>query len=254
MNNRIQTVRAEGMKALEESVMGRFFSPESLIADRPAVAGVRRVLLATDPVGYAGCCAAVRDMDQRALLRTIQAPTLIIVGDRDVSTPWQGHGEVLAEQIAGSRVERLPTAHLSNLERPYSFSAALLRFLWPAPTDPLAAGFEKRRAMLGDAYVDRAVAATTDFTRAFQDLVTRYAWGTVWQRPGLDDRTRRLLTLTATAAIGRWDEFRMHVHAGLAAGLEPCDLEEVLLQLALYAGLPAANTGFHIASEEMAEP
>lgn len=254
MDGRRRTVLEQGMAPLEASVLGRFFTPERLAANGPAVTRTRRVLLATNPAGYAGCCAAVRDMDQRALLRSIHAPTLIVVGDRDVSTPWQGHGEVLAENIPGACVEHLPTAHLSNLETPQSFNAALARFLLPAPADTLAAGEMRRRAVLGEAHVDRAKAATTAFNRDFQELITRYAWGTVWQRPGLDDRTRRLLALTATAALGRWEEFRMHVRTALAGGLEPCDLEETLLELALYAGLPAANTGFHIAAEEMTKP
>jgi len=252
MDGRRRTVLERGMASMEEPVMGRFFTPESVQANPPVVAGIRRVLLATNPVGYAGCCAAVRDLNQQEQLGSIHAPTLIIVGDRDVSTPWQGHGEILAEKIAGARVEHLPTAHLSNLERPYSFTAALWRFLRLAPENTLAGGLEKRRAILGDAHVDRSIAATTNFSRAFQELITRFAWGTVWQRPGLDDRTRRLLALTATAALGRWEEFRMHLRAGLTGGLEACDVEEILLQLAVYAGMPAANTGFHIAQEEMA--
>ena len=102
-------------------------------------------------------------MDQQPILGSIQAPVLIIVGDRDVSTPWEGHGEIRARGIAGSSVDHLPTATLSNLERLRSFNAALSRFLLPAPADTLAAGFAKRRAVLGDAHVDRAVAATTEF-------------------------------------------------------------------------------------------
>jgi 3-oxoadipate enol-lactonase/4-carboxymuconolactone decarboxylase len=254
MDGRRRAVLESGIAPLEESVLGRFFQPGTLAANPPAVARTRRVLRATDPVGYAGCCAAVRDMDQRSILGAIGTPTLIIVGDHDVSTPWEGHGEVLAKNIAGASVRDLPTAHLSNLEAPQSFSAALSQFLLPVPADTLTAGIAKRRAMLGDAHVDRALAATTDFNRAFQELITRYAWGTVWQRPGLDDRTRRLLALTATGALGRWEEYRMHVRTALAGGLELCDLEETLLQLALYAGLPAANTGFQIAAEEAAKP
>ena len=102
-------------------------------------------------------------------------------------------------------------------------------------------------------WTDRCMAAT-DFTRDFQQMITRYAWGTVWARPGLDPRTRRLLVVAMTAALGRWEEFRLHVRAGLAHGLEPSDLKEALLQVAIYAGVPAANTAFHIASEEMSPP
>jgi 3-oxoadipate enol-lactonase/4-carboxymuconolactone decarboxylase len=108
-----------------------------------------------------------------------------------------------------------------------------------------------RRAVLGDEHVDRVAAATTPFSRDFQQLLTRYAWGSVWTRPGLDVRTRRLLGLSAMAAAARWEEFRMHVRTGLAHELEPCDLEELLLQIAVYAGIPSANTGFHIAQDEL---
>lgn len=253
MENRRRNVLEHGIPAVADAVMQRFFTPERLSSNPPAVANIRRVLLSTKPAGYAGCCAAVRDLNQTSILNAIRTPTLIVTGDRDVSTPWDGHGDVLALGIAHAVVERLPAAHLSNVERPRSFTAALLRFLLPAPIDALASGTEKRRKILGAAHVDRARAATTDFTRAFQELITRYAWGAIWQRPGLDDRTRRILVLTATAALGRWEEFRLHVRTGLERELEPCDIEEALLQLALYAGVPAANTGFQIAAEELAK-
>ena len=107
-----------------------------------------------------------------------------------------------------------------------------------------------RRAVLGNEHVNRAVANTNDLNREFQDLITRYAWGTVWTRPGLDIRTRRLLVLAITAALGRHEEFRLHLKAGLKAGLELSDVKEVLLQTAIYAGVPAANTAFQIAREE----
>ncbi len=254
IETRRKTVLQQGMAAVENMVLQRFFTAESLSANSPAISGIRRVLLATKPEGYAACCAAVRDMNQTSILGAIQAPVLLIIGDRDVSTPWEGHGDAIARGIPHARVEHLPSAHLSNVERPRSFSGALLRFLRPpARQDVLAAGFEKRRAILGEAHVADAQAATTDFTRDFQELITRYAWGTIWQRPGLDDRTRRLLVLVTAAAMGRWEEFRLHVRAGLAGGLEACDIEEALLQTAVYAGVSAGNTGFHIASEEMAK-
>jgi 3-oxoadipate enol-lactonase/4-carboxymuconolactone decarboxylase len=189
-------------------------------------------------------------MDHSALLAKIRVPTLVISGDLDVGMPWDGHAAILAQGISGARVVRLPAAHISNLECPRSFSSALLGCLVPATAPGSTdAGMSVRRAVLGDAWVDRAISRTTDFTRDFQELITAYAWGTIWTRPGLDHRTRRLLVLTATAALGRWEEFRLHVRTGLAHELEPCDLREVLLQLAVYAGVPAANAAFHIASE-----
>ena len=128
----------------------------------------------------------------------------------------------------------------------------MLDFLLPSlPPDRLEAGYAVRRTVLGDAHVDRAMANTTDFTREFQELITRYAWGTIWTRPGLDPGIRRLLVLAITAALGRWEEFRLHVRTGLAAELEPEELREVLLQTSIYAGVPAANSAFHIATEEL---
>jgi len=251
MEQRRSIVREHGMAAVADAVMGRFFTPESLAGNSAALANIRRTVLATDPGGYASCCAAIRDLNQTAMLSSIRTPTLIVSGDRDQSTPWQGHGEVLAREIPHASVAHLPAAHLSNIERPRSFNAALAKFLLPSPVDALAAGFEKRRAILGDAHVDRSIANTTEFTRAFQELITRYAWGDIWQRPGLDDRTRRLLVLAITAALGRWEEFRLHVRTGFEHELEACDLEEVLLQVAIYAGVPAANTGFTNAAEAM---
>jgi 3-oxoadipate enol-lactonase/4-carboxymuconolactone decarboxylase len=253
-DDRRRAVLEGGMAAIADTVMGRFFSPETRAQGNPHVSSVRVTLLATDPIGYAGCCAAIREMDHTSVLRKIRVPTLVIIGDRDVSTLGAGHGEVLAREIPGARVVHLPTAHLSNIERPRSFTMALLEFLLPRPdaaADPLEDGEKVRRAVLGDAHVDRSIATTTEFTRDFQALITRYAWGTIWARPGLDRRTRRLLVLSMMAALGRWEEFRMHARAGLLHELEPCDLKEALLAAAIYAGVPAANTGFQIAAEEI---
>jgi 3-oxoadipate enol-lactonase/4-carboxymuconolactone decarboxylase len=244
-----------GMAAVIDLVMQRFFSPETLTRGDAYAQAVRSVILGTDPVGYAGCCAALRDMDHTQALGQIRVPTLVIVGDRDVATPWLGHGEILAREIPKAQALHLPAAHISNLERPRSFTAALFGFLLQsdagsgAKSDPLQAGFEVRRSVLGSEHVDRTIAATSEFNRDFQELITRYAWGTIWTRPGLSRRTRRLLVLSMMASLGRWEEFRLHLSTGLTHELEPCDLKEVLLQVAVYAGVPAANTGFHIAAE-----
>ena len=114
-------------------------------------------------------------------------------------------------------------------------------------------GMEVRRAVLGDEYVDRAMARTTDFTAEFQDLITRYAWGEIWTRPGLDRRTRSCITLTALVAGGHEQELAMHVRAALRNGLTPDEIKEVLLQTAIYCGVPAANSAFKVAQEVLAE-
>ena len=214
---RIAAVSKGGMPAIVDVAMPRFFQPKTL-EKNPHAASIRSVLLGTDPVGYTGCCAALRDVDHGDILPKIKAPTLVIVGDHDVSTPWTGHGERLAREIPGAKALHLAAAHLSNIERPRSFTTALLGFLLPpqARTDNLQTGFDIRRAVLGDAHVDSAIASTTDFTREFQDLITRYAWGAIWSRPELDPRIRRLLVLAVTASLGRWEEFALHVRAGLA--------------------------------------
>jgi len=251
---RMAAVAKGGMSAVVELAMQRFFSSDTLAKQNPHVASIRSVFLGTDPVGYLGCCAALRDMNHGEILRQIKSPTLVISGERDVATPWSGHSERLAREIPGARAIHLTAAHLSNIERPRSFTTALLEFLLPQPNataDSLQAGFELRRAVLGDAHVDKAIAGTTEFTKEFQELITRYAWGTIWSRPQLDPRTRRLLVLAVTASLGRWEEFALHVRAGLASDLELCDLKEVLLQTAVYAGVPAANTGFQIAAEQI---
>jgi 3-oxoadipate enol-lactonase / 4-carboxymuconolactone decarboxylase len=249
METRRRTVLERGMPAITDLAMGRFFSPQVLASGAAFVGSTRRTLVATDPAGYAACCAAIRDLDQRSILREIAVPTLVICGDYDVPMPWDGNSSILVDSISGARAVRLPAAHLSNLERPRSFSRALLDFFMPDPADRRDAGLRVRRSVLGDDYVDRAIAKTTEFTRAFQTLVTEVPWGTIWTRPGLDARTRRLLVLTTTAALGRWEEFRLHVTTGLAHELEPCDLEEVLLQVAVYAGIPCANAAFHVVRE-----
>jgi 4-carboxymuconolactone decarboxylase len=112
-----------------------------------------------------------------------------------------------------------------------------------------AAGMEVRRAVLGDEHVDRAIARTTEFTADFQNLITRYAWGDIWTRPGLDRRTRSCLTLAMLATLGHYEEFAMHVRAALRNGVSVDEISEVLLQVAIYAGVPAANRAFAVAQD-----
>jgi 4-carboxymuconolactone decarboxylase len=116
------------------------------------------------------------------------------------------------------------------------------------------AGMSIRRTVLGDAHVDRAVAATTPLTAEFQDLITRYAWGEIWTRPGLDLRSRRILAIGTMVALGRWDELRMHVRAAVdGGGVSPDEIKEIILQQTVYCGVPAAHHAFAEVSAVMAE-
>lgn len=115
------------------------------------------------------------------------------------------------------------------------------------------AGMAVRREVLGDAHVDRAVAGTTPFTADFQELITQYAWGSVWTRPGLDRRSRSLITLTALVARGHHEELAMHVRAAKRNGLTDEEIAELFLQTAIYCGVPDANTAFRIAQGVLAE-
>jgi 4-carboxymuconolactone decarboxylase len=115
------------------------------------------------------------------------------------------------------------------------------------------AGLKVRKQILGEAHVEKSLASRNPFNEEFQDLITRYAWGEIWTRDRLSHDTRRFLVLAITAGMGRWEEFRLHMRAALQGGVAPDDIKEVLLQIAIYAGVPAANTGFHIAQEVMKE-
>ena len=117
-------------------------------------------------------------------------------------------------------------------------------------TERRAAGLDARRRVLGNAYVDRVQAETTELTADFQDFLTRYVWGEIWTRPGLDHRARRILVLGTLIALGRWDEFRLHARAALTeGGFSTADLREIVLQQAVYCGIPAANAAFEALRE-----
>lgn len=117
--------------------------------------------------------------------------------------------------------------------------------------DDFEQGLKNRRAVLGDAWVERSLSRATSFTADYQNLITRYAWHDIWSRPGLPHKSRRMMVLAVTLALGRWEEFELHVRAALTAAddsrLTPDELKEVLLQNAIYAGVPAANTAFNLA-------
>ena len=257
---RIAKVRTEGTVAIADLAMGRFLSPKFAETHVGATQSVRAGLIAMADDGYAGCGAAIRDMAVIERLPGIAVPTLVVAGDRDTSTPFAGHGEHIAAAIPGATVVHLDAAHLAPIETPAALAARVRGFLAPndAKRDAADALFEagllNRRRVLGDAWVDASLAKRTAFTADFQAMITRIAWNEIWGRPGLDDRSRRFIVLAITVALGRWEEFALHVRTGLMRdGFTRDELKEVLMQSAIYAGVPAANTAFAEAGKIIAE-
>jgi 3-oxoadipate enol-lactonase/4-carboxymuconolactone decarboxylase len=240
-HERAATARTQGMSALRQATAQRWFAgpPDERMLDD---------LEAAEPEGYALCCQALAAYDLRNRLGAITAATLIVGGREDPAAPPEKSRE-LADGIPGATlVEISGAAHLGPIDRPDAVTAALLAHFDP---DPRTAGMSVRRAVLGDPHVDGA--RVTSFTADFQDLITRYAWGEIWSRPGLDRFTRSCVTLTALVAMGRWEELPLHVRGALSNGLTEDDIKEVLLQTAIYCGVPAANSAFAVAQRVLDE-
>jgi 3-oxoadipate enol-lactonase/4-carboxymuconolactone decarboxylase len=250
--DRAAGVRANGTGPLVVSSLGRWFTDPFRKNNEELMRQVATELTNVDSAGYAGCCEAIAAMDQRESIRRITAPTLVIAGADDPATP-PAHARDIATRIPGANLLVLDeAAHLAVLEQPETISRLLLEHL-REPADPHARGMATRRAVLGDAHVDRAVQSTTEFTADFQDFLTRYAWGEVWNRPGLDRRTRSCITLAVLTALHCDNEIAMHVRGAIHNGLTRAEIAEVLQHTALYAGLPAANAAFAIAKQTLDE-
>jgi 3-oxoadipate enol-lactonase / 4-carboxymuconolactone decarboxylase len=243
-HERAATVRAEGMDAIAPAGINRWFTP----AAPPDVrAKFDAMLRAANPDGYAACCEAIAALDLRGRVDVVRLPTLTIAATDDPVTPPEKLAAIAAEIPAARSVVIDSARHIVNAEKPEFFTAVLTAFLAEG------AGLRVRREVLGDAHVDRAIAGTTDFTADFQDFISRYAWGEIWTRPGLDRRTRSAITITALIALGHENELAMHLRAALRNGLTPDEIKEILLQSAIYCGVPAANSAFAIAKRVLEE-
>ena len=248
--DRAALVRAEGVGAIADTVMARWVTGPFMHS--PAALGLRNMLLRTAPEGYAAAAEAIADADLSTDTAALRVPALVLVGDQEQAT-WLASAEALRDALGGSLVVLAGAAHIPTVEVPDQVSDAIRSFLLPEVTDFLAAGMAVRRRVLGDAHVDRAAAAMTDLDRDFQAFITRTAWGGVWTRPGLDLRTRSLLVMTMLAALGHHEELRLHVRATRNTGATPDDILEVMMHVAAYAGIPAANSAMRIAKQALLE-
>jgi 3-oxoadipate enol-lactonase/4-carboxymuconolactone decarboxylase len=230
-HERAATVQSQGMEAIAPAGLERWFTPN---ADPELVARFDAMLRSQPVDAYAACCEALADYD---LLPdpAFSMPTLTIAGADDPVTPPAKLAAIPADRhvvIGGAR-------HMVNAEQADAFNAALIPFL------DEGAGMRVRREVLGDAHVDRAKSGDPDF----QDFITRYAWGEIWTRPGLDRRMRSAITITALVALGHENELAMHIRAARRNGLSADEIKEILLHSAIYCGVPAANSAFAVLRE-----
>ncbi|GGN90443.1 3-oxoadipate enol-lactonase [Actinoplanes lobatus] len=243
-HDRAKLVRAEGMEPVVAGSRERWFAPGFTGAE-PLIAALR----ATDTESYARACEALAEFDVRDRLAEIAAPVLAVAGGHDKPTPVDSLAAIADGVLHGRLVVLDDVAHLAPAEAPEVVATLLDQHF-----DELrATGISVRREVLGPAHVDRATAGTTAFTRDFQDMITRYAWAEIWTRPGLERRDRSLITLTALIALGHHEELAMHVRAARTNGLSDDEIKELILQTAIYCGVPAANTAFRIAQRVLTE-
>jgi 3-oxoadipate enol-lactonase/4-carboxymuconolactone decarboxylase len=247
---RAATVRADGTQAIADAVLGRWLTPEGRAADPARAERMKGWILSTPDEGYAACCDAIDALDLVGELPSITAPTLVVSGLRDPAIPPE-HQVRIAAGVPGARLAAVDAAHIPNVEQPGRVTALILEHL--LARDPHADGMAVRRAVLGDEHVDRSIARTTALTAPFQDFITRYAWGDVWTRPGLDRRSRSMITLALLTGLKHENELAMHIRAAIRNGLTPEEIGEVLLHTAVYAGVPTANSAYAIAQETLEE-
>ncbi|GAA2140306.1 3-oxoadipate enol-lactonase [Nocardioides koreensis] len=260
---RMAQVSMSGTPVMVSGSAERWFGAGFLEREPARGSALLHALQEADDDGYVAVCGALAEFDVRDRLAEIGAPVLAVAGVEDVSTPPASLGEIASGVKDGRLVVLDGVGHLAPAEAPAVVARLLREHLLGEPAASSSddrtvrevrdAGLVVRREVLGDAHVDRASAATTDFTRDFQELITQYAWGSIWTRPGLDRRSRSMITLTALVARGHHEELAMHVRAARTNGLSVEEIKEVLLQSAVYCGVPDANTAFRIAQQVLAE-
>ena len=250
-HERIATVREKGLGAIEAAVLGRWVTPAFI--DQPGARGLQAMLRRTSLDGYTGCAMAIAGADLAAGTRKLNLPALVIVGAQDQSTPVAS-AEALREALAagGSDVRFTlieNAAHIPTIEAPEAVTKAIMAFLNEGKADAYEAGLAVRSKVLGEAHVARSLANATPFDQDFQRFITEAAWGRVWTRPGLPRALRSLLVLAITASLGREEEFKLHLRATRNTGATKEEIAEALMHVAVYAGVPAANSAFRMAKD-----
>ncbi len=249
-NSRIETIIQQGMKAIVDDTMERWFTDAFRHQNPQRVAETKAMFVRSPVAGYAACCGAIRDADFRETLTQLSVETLIITGDEDPVTNVE-QAEFLAKYIPHATLKVLHARHLASTELPQEYAQTLIDFL--VGDTPFEKGMHVRRSVLGEAHVDKANANINPFNADFQSFITNYAWGEIWTRPDLSKHNRSLITLAMLIALNRKTEFKMHVRAAFNNGVTVAEIKEIIMHSALYCGLPAANEAFHTAQEVINE-
>ncbi len=260
-NARAKTVREQGLGAIVDTVLTRWFTPDYFVTHAHRLAFYRSLFLANTAEGYAQCCEAIRDADLRPHLSLIKAPTLVIAGADDPVTSV-AMGQALADAIPGATLSVVNHAsHLLAIEQPHETAALIADFIERiegAHPDALAvhafeSGLANRKAVLGVDHVQRSLEKAGAFAAPWQDFITRNAWGEIWGDPALPWKTRSLVTLAMMVALHREEEFKLHVRPALKNGVTLVELQSLLLQTGIYAGVPAANAAFRWVREVLGD-
>ncbi|MCM2576680.1 bifunctional 3-oxoadipate enol-lactonase/4-carboxymuconolactone decarboxylase PcaDC [Streptomyces meridianus] len=286
-------VRSNGLEPMARALPDRWFTSSFAASQPAILEWAVQMMRTTDPGCYIGACEALASFDVRGDLSGVRVPTLVVAGSEDRVTPPAEARLLVAGIPDARLALVPAASHLAPVEQPAAVTDLLVRHFdtaWQvpggvsgigprqrvpaqsAPASPFAelsaageqpeapavrteyeAGMKVRREVLGDAHVDRESAGTDEFTAEFDELLTRSTWGGVWTRPGIDRRMRSVVALTALVAGGHVDDLAAHTRAALRTGLTPAEIREVLLQTAVYCGMPAAAAAFRVARDVIRE-
>ena len=249
-NSRIETIQKSGLEFIAAATMERWFTADFIAKNEKRVDETHQMFIAIDVLGYSNCCEAIRDADFTEDLHKIKSKILVIAGNEDAVTTIED-AEFLINKIPESAISILSARHLSSTELPEKFATVLIEFIVGEST--FEKGMHVRRTVLGNAHVDKASQNVNEFNGEFQEFISNYAWGEIWTRPGISKHNRSLITIAMLVALNRKAELQMHIKAAFNNGVSKDEIKEVLMQSALYCGLPAANDAIHTAEDVFKE-
>jgi 3-oxoadipate enol-lactonase/4-carboxymuconolactone decarboxylase len=253
-NTRIEKVKNDGIESIADMVMKVWFSENFHQNRGDELQGYKTMLSRTNREGYIRACEAIKNNDLRNDIFKIKTPTLCFAGTTDGSTP---------PDLVKSMADAIPNAqyvlidgvgHIPCVEVPQIVFEHIYNFTFYDEAKTLyEKGMITRRAVLGNAHVDKAEVNKTDFDKDFQEYINNSAWGAVWSRPQLTRRERSMITIAVLAALGHFEEVEMHLRACKNTGATEGDIKEVLLHIGVYAGVPVSNHAYKIAKKVLSE-